>query len=317
MWQTADLQKYMGDLIEADNDAFQIIKKQGHYFGSVWYTKFDESCDMHGKVRLDQLSQFGQGFADTYILKSKIACDASWEAKKICCANSEDDLNDPFIQYCQKDWREQITYQFTDGTCTGEKRFLREYSNQYKTLISTGEESAVRTYQNTRCCRAYDKDGDINNSEELLNACDYKVEPFRVDYAFSGRCLIKNMDQIDKIIDEYRESNDVKYPDKITYEGVTVKLDSLVDCCSLAAKEGDTETMGKACSVGDIRYSQHYVFDQSAMTCTLEHHRGVDYFSYMVNYSNPKLRNRRVHVYTEKSQFEEVRTPYDCCLAAK
>ena len=105
--------------------------------------------------------------------------------------------------------------------------------------------------------------------------------------------------------------------DEVTYEGVTVKIDTLFDCCSLAAKEGDAETMSKACSVGDTRYTQHYVFDQSAMTCTLEHHRVVDYFSTKVFDFSQNLRNRRVHVYTEKSHIEEVRRPYDCCLAAK
>jgi len=105
------------------------------------------------------------------------------EDRATCCALSEDDLNDPFIQYCQENRRDQITYQFKDGTCTGEKRIVREYLNQYMTWISTSEDSSVSIHQNWHCCQAYDKDGDINNSEELLNACDYKVEPFRVDYA--------------------------------------------------------------------------------------------------------------------------------------
>jgi len=104
--------------------------------------------------------------------------------------------------------------------------------------------------------------------------------------------------------------------DEVTYEGVTVKLDTLIDCCSLAAKEGDVETMSSACSIGDTKYTQHYVFDQSAMTCTLEYHRAVDYFSTKVNYFSRNRRHRRVYVYTEKSHVEEERRPYDCCLAA-
>ena len=43
--------------------------------------------------------------------------------------------------------------------------------------------------------------------------------------------------------------------DEVTYEGVTVKIDTLVDCCSLAAKEGDVETMSSACSIGDTKYT--------------------------------------------------------------
>ena len=124
MWQTTDLDTYMDYAIEGDDDAFAIVNKQGRWFGSVWYKNFDERCNMQGQLELNRLSKTGPGWNDFYIRKSKVTCDASVDEAAICCANSADDLNDPFIQACISEVYEQTTYQFTGGTCTSETKTI-------------------------------------------------------------------------------------------------------------------------------------------------------------------------------------------------
>jgi len=115
----------MDDVIEVNNDAFAIVKKEGRWFGSVWYKNFDERCNMQGQVELNQLSKTGPGWNDIYILKSSIACDASVNNAAICCANSADDSNDPFIRACSSEVvHEETTYQFKRGSCNSKTKTI-------------------------------------------------------------------------------------------------------------------------------------------------------------------------------------------------
>ena len=197
MWQTKDLKKYMDDAIGADDDAFAIVKKQGKWFGSAWYKYFDEreGCNTQGQLELNRLSKTGPGWNDFYIRKSRIACDASVDEAAICCANSADNSNDPFLQACSSEAYEQTTYQFIDrAVCRRETKTITQYDNQYHT--QTISEGRVDTVDNSVCCQAYDRDGDINNSKELLWACEeWEIEDsIETDYEFrDDQCYLKTI----------------------------------------------------------------------------------------------------------------------------
>ena len=164
---------HMDYAIARDDDAFAIIKMQGQWFGSVWYKNFDERCNMHGQIELNRLHKTGPGWSDIYIRKSSITCDASEGDAAICCANSADNPNDPFLQACATESYEQTTYQYFDDVCDSETRTITKYGNQYDT--QTISEGRVDTVDNSVCCNAYKRDGDINNSLELLYACPKEI----------------------------------------------------------------------------------------------------------------------------------------------
>ena len=185
----------MGDAILEDDDAFAIVKLQSPWFGSVWYKNFDERCNMDGQIELNRLHKTGPGWSDIYIRKSSIACDASEGDAAICCANSADNPNDPFLQACATESYEQTTYQFIDrAVCRSETKTITQYDNQYHT--QTISEGRVDTVDNSVCCQAYDRDSDINNGVDLLWACeDWQIEDsIEGDYEFrDDQCYLKTI----------------------------------------------------------------------------------------------------------------------------
>ena len=102
----------MNHVYDNDLDAFAIVKRNGKWFGGTWYKKFDRTWkfDVQRPVELNRLNKTGPGWNDIYIRKSSIACDASVDDAAICCANSIDDLDDPFIQACGSVVYERTTY---------------------------------------------------------------------------------------------------------------------------------------------------------------------------------------------------------------
>ena len=176
--------------IARDDDAFVIVKMQGQWFGSVWYKNFDERCNMYGQIWLNHFNKNNPGWSDIYVRKSSIACEASTIDAAICCANSADDVNDPFIQSCATESYEQTTYQYFDDVCDKETRTITKYGNQYDT--QTFSEGIVERVDNSVCCNAYKRDGDTNNENGLLYACPTETSRENGGYEIrdDGKCYM-------------------------------------------------------------------------------------------------------------------------------
>ena len=158
MWETSDLQPYMDRVIEHDNDAFAIVTSNGRWFGSVWYKKFNENknknCDMpQGLVELNQLDI--KSNVDIYIRKSSVACYTSVPyEREICCKNSVDDFDDPFLQACVSTVDEQADFFFVNDSCTSVTTTTTTFDNPYQTtqptpIVEVGEEMVENTHT---CC---------------------------------------------------------------------------------------------------------------------------------------------------------------------
>ena len=250
----------------------------------------EERC-IRGEQKLDTYMYSDDSFACELHYTTTYLSDFGEVELEECCANADEQIEFqeytddpiPFLNlYCHEDENfsegSELEFNENDGVCKMvDGDIFNEWRNHEQELIRSSDpvDHSGEEVQKRHCCRAYMEGGEINNSLELLYACE-ELDFEESDYTYDEEeevCTVEttSFTYTDQNVDEmYTEEDDGDYFNFM----MTTSDDDRDPCCQNA--EGDLQLLQSCENIIIDDDDEFFTFEEPGI-CKRQYDRKTTY----------------------------------------